>query len=261
MRWIGIDWSGRLAGEANHIWAAVADGEGVNDLRAGRTRKQLIAWLINEKERDPDVVVGIDFAFGLPAWFCDQHGLAGAPELWAHATEEVVARWLIECPPPFWGKPGRQRPLDTDGFRATDRLLNAKSVFQIGGAGAVGTGSLRGWESLVALRQAGYSIWPFDEPRLPLVIEVYPRACTGPVRKSDWRARRSWVDNVAPNLARDLRDPIIASEDALDAFATALAMSRDQLTDPGPPSHPLAAREGWIWLPPEPLTAPPLIPV
>ncbi len=257
MRWIAIDWSGRLSGAANHIWTAVADAERVHELRAGRTREQLTAWLIAEKERDPGFVVGIDFAFGLPAWFCDEHGLAGAPDLWAFATKAVVTDWLTDCPPPFWGKPGRPRPKDLDGLRETDRLVRrAKSVFQIGGAGAVGTGSLRGWETLVALRQAGFSIWPFEEShRLPLVVEVYPRACTGPVRKSDWRERRRWVDRVSPGLRSDLRDPIIASEDALDAFATALAMSRAKVSDPGAPSHPLAAREGWIWLPPD--SAPP----
>lgn len=259
MRWIGVDWSGRLSGEANHIWTAVADTDGVLDLRAGRTRTQLTAWLIEEAERDPEFVVGIDFAFGLPASSCDKNGWPAAPDLWAFATNDVVSGWLTECPPPFWGKPGRPRPIDHDGLRETDRRVKgAKSVFQIGGAGAVGTGSLRGWETLVALRHAGFSIWPFEtEHRLPLVIEVYPRACSGPVRKSDWRARRRWVDEVAPGLTNEHRDPVIASEDALDAFATALAMSRARLTDPGPPSHELAVREGWIWLPPEPLVSAP----
>lgn len=255
MRWIGIDWSGRLAGEAAHIWTAVADADGVHDLRAGRTRRELTAWLLAEADRGPDLVVGIDFAFGLPSWFCDKRGLAGAPDLWAFATKAVVTDWLTACPSPFWGKPGRQQPPDIEGLRETDRLVKgAKSVFQVGGAGAVGTGSLRGWETLLALRAGGFSIWPFEtDHHLPLVVEVYPRACTGAVRKSDWQARRRWVDEVAPGLASDLRDPIIASEDALDAFAAALALARAQLTRPGPPPHELASREGWIWLPSSPL--------
>jgi len=145
------------------MWTAVADADGVHDLRAGRTRRQLAAWLIAEKERDPEFVVGIDFAFGLPAWFCDEHGLAGAPELWAFATKAVVMDWLTKCPPPFWGKPGRQQSPGIEALRETDRRVKgAKSVFQIGGAGAVGTGSLRGWETLAALGQAGFSIWPFE---------------------------------------------------------------------------------------------------
>ena len=40
--------------------------------------------------------------------------------------------------------------------------------FQIGGAGAVGTGSIRGMPHLLTLARNGFGIWPFSEgwPRL-----------------------------------------------------------------------------------------------
>ena len=44
--------------------------------------------------------------------------------------------------------------------------------------------ALSGERRSVALRElqdAGFSVWPFDPPRLPLVVEIYPRWLTGPV--------------------------------------------------------------------------------
>jgi hypothetical protein len=58
-------------------------------------------------------------------------------------------------------------------------------VFQIGGAGAVGTGSIRGMLYLRNLREGGFSVWPFDPPNPHTAMEIRPRALTGPVTKSD----------------------------------------------------------------------------
>lgn len=82
-----------------------------------------------------------------------------------------------------------------DDLRRTDREAPAiggirpKSVFQIGGAGAVGTGSLRGMPILKRLRDAGFAVWPFDAPRWPCVVEIYPRLLTGAVNKGSAGAR------------------------------------------------------------------------
>ena len=56
-------------------------------------------------------------------------------------------------------------------------------MFQIGGAGAVGTGSIRGMPHLLTLADSGFTIWPFVSGGLPTVVEIYPRALTGPVNK------------------------------------------------------------------------------
>jgi hypothetical protein len=134
-------------------------------------------------------------------------------------------------------------------------------VFQIGGSGAVGTGSVRGMPQLLALRAAGFAVWPFDSPRLPrvpLAIEIYPRAMYGrevvKSRGTDRRRvlRQRFADQPAKLLAR-----AGASEDAFDAAVSALVMSRCEAAlralsfDPEwAPEGPAWALEGRAWTPP-----------
>jgi len=87
--------------------------------------------------------------------------------------------WLAECAPPFWGRPGRPRPVLAEHLRRAEKAISVagispKSVFQVGGAGAVGTGSVRGMPYLPQLRQAGFSIWPFDPASPWTVLESTP---------------------------------------------------------------------------------------
>ena len=142
--------------------------------------------------------------------------------------------------PPFWStskaasglRPGQEH-------RRTERELRApgiqpKSVFQLVGGGQVGRGSLYGMQQLHRLADAGFSVWPFDEPRLPLAIEIYPRLVYGPLRRNDRAARsrflaRAGLDDPAGSAS--------ATEDAFDATVSAhwigrfhraiLAMRRD----------------------------------
>jgi hypothetical protein len=129
-----------------------------------------------------------------------------------------------------------------------------KPTFQIGGAGAVGTGSVRGWPHLARLHQAGYAVWPFDAPAAPpLVVEVWPRACTGAVVKSDPIARRAYVQQHLGHVRGMPRDLMCASEDAFDAACTALVMAEHttSFTCLAAPleGDGLARREGWVWSP------------
>jgi hypothetical protein len=59
---------------------------------------------------------------------------------------------LAACEPPFWGRPGKPNPHSKEQLcwrtDLKDGLGGEKSVFQIGGAGAVGTGSIRGMPHL-----------------------------------------------------------------------------------------------------------------
>jgi hypothetical protein len=136
---------------------------------ADLTRAAVIDELL---EFTSPVVVGFDFAFGLPSWVGEWHGYSRGPDLWP-LVEANADAWLKECPPPFFGAKGTTRPL-LELFRACDRKLRAKSVFQIAGAGHVGTGSLRGMPLLGVLREAGYAIWPFDAPADRMIVEIYP---------------------------------------------------------------------------------------
>jgi hypothetical protein len=229
-RVIAIDWSGAATGAESRIWLAEArDGEIIR-LECGRSRDSVAEHIIAESKRTPELVVGLDFAFGLPKWFLTERGLADGPALWELVSREGE-QWLASCEPPFWGRPGRGRPQLSDDLRRTDREAPAiggirpKSVFQIGGAGAVGTGSLRGMPVLKRLRDAGFAVWPFDPPRWPLVIEIYPRVLTGAVNKGNAEARSEYLRRVYPSLDRDIAARAASSEDAFDAAVSALVMA------------------------------------
>lgn len=257
MRVVAVDWSGRARAESRSIWLAEARDDALVRLECGRTRADIGRHLVELAESDRDLIVGLDFSFSFPAWFLDRRGLASVDHLW-HAAAVDGERWLSECRPPFWGRPGRRRPELPAHFRATEASLPAyggvrpKSTFQVGGAGSVGTGSIRGFPVLAQLRRAGFAVWPFDATRLPLVVEVWPRACTGAVVKSQRAARAALLDRRFADVPRQLRDLAVRSEDAFDATVTALVMARhvDHLATLARPEHPAARLEGWAWVPP-----------
>lgn len=236
-----LDWSGAGPGHERRLWTAEVEQGRLVRLRNGRTRDEVTAdllMLVRETRRRAErVLVGLDFAFGAPAWFLERAGWRSATEWWRAMTPATVARVLAAPSAPFWGRPPtRQRPamLDADGptppWRATERSLRGIarpfSVFQLVGAGAVGVGSLRGLATLVALQDAGAVVWPFDEdPGGPgvVVAEVWPRLAMRHLTKSDPAARRaalarigSVVSCAPPDQAR-----AVESDDAFDALAAA----------------------------------------
>jgi len=252
VRVVGVDWSGRATGEHHHLWTAELAAGGRTGPLAGRSREDAACYLLDLADRDPDLIVGLDFSFSLPAWFLSDQGIAGVDDLWSDRAR--LERWLEVCDPPFWGKPGRRCPPDAAdrGWRAAERAaaaigLRLKSTFQIGGAGTVGTGSLRGMPMLARLRAAGFSIWPFDPPRPPLILEVWPRHhYGGPLVKSSSTARAAAAQTRLP---AQWRATAAAGDDAFDAAVTAtdLATRVDEILTTPPMTHPLAPIEGWIW--------------
>ena len=307
-RVVAIDWSGRVdaAGQRRHIvagvWtqAAVARGragavarargaEAMVSLENGRTRDEVLEWLIGLARETPRMVVGFDFCFGFPEWFVrGEHGCQTGPEFWEVVTREHGERWLARghADQRFWGKPWK-RPAEFSGegihrmLRATDidckliahipeeeraarvKGITPKSVFQIGGSGSVGTASLRGMPVLLRLRQAGFRVWPFDRPALagaaprPLVVEMYSRLNTGPVHKSNAAARRAYLDRkrmeetVYAKLPRSVMAKALASEDAFDALVSTMVMAerRTQFAELPQPRDPKYTVEGWTWAP------------
>jgi hypothetical protein len=247
-RFLAIDWSGRepAAGQRRHIYIA-SWCNGVVTLENGYTRNEVCDLLLASAEQTPHLVVGLDFAFSFPAWWLRELGCKNASELWQRAAQEGE-RWLSECQEPFWGRPGRSRPRHRGGMRKTDQQLNSKSPFQIGGAGAVGTGSIRGMPMLTRLSEAGFCIWPFQPAKLPLVLEIYPRFFTGPVNKSSQRAREDHLCHRRfAKLPRKILLDAASSEDAFDALCSVLGMVDEaehlnQLTGGCP-------LEGTIWQP------------
>jgi predicted nuclease with RNAse H fold len=120
-------------------------------------------------------------------------------------------------------------------------------VFQLVGAGQVGPGSLFGLQALHLLAEGGFSIWPFDDAKLPAVVEIYPRLLTGAVVKSDREARARHIRDRA--LGSAFAETVTGSEDAFDAAMSALAMaaSVDELL--ALRTVPELALEGSIWAP------------
>jgi hypothetical protein len=257
LRILAIDWSGRRAGERRAIWLAEARDGTIERLECGRSRDEVAEHLIALADADPALAVGFDFSFSLPAWFLTERGLPSADALWDDATR-AGETWLSACAAPFWGRAGATRPELPAHFRQTEARLPAiggtrvKSTFQVGGAGSVGTGSIRGFPILARLRAAGFRVWPFhDEPRIPVAVEIYPRVFTGSVVKSRVDARRAFLDAHAPELDEQFRAHAIGSEDAFDALFAARAMSRaaDELAALPTIDDAITRLEGAVWAP------------
>lgn len=264
---MAIDWSGRRGPDQRRfLWLAEAvDGELVR-LEGGRTRAELIELLITEADRDPNLIVGVDFAFSLPAWYLQQRQLTPR-QLWALLADEALTpamrqlgltRWMNRPELPFWitGE-AHARLAPGQSLRRTEQEVRVpgvqpKSVFQLVGAGQVGRSSLYGMGALHRLVSAGFRIWPFEASGLPLVVEIFPRVLTGPVRKNSPTERERYLGTVP--MRPDLRPVAAGSEDAFDAAVSALVMAarvEELRTLPGAPGYEL---EGRIWQPRDPLS-------
>jgi hypothetical protein len=140
-------------------------------------------------------------------------------------------------------------------YRSCEHQLRAmhrqpKSIFQIGGAGAVGTGSLRGMPWLAWLRRRGVAIWPFDAAGFVTAFEVYP-SLYAKVSTYDAAGRATHLDALPSRvLGPRERELATASDDAFDAVVSALAMweRRDELRALGAATDATPALEGAIWL-------------
>lgn len=257
---VAVDWSGRLSGAQETIWIAQVDSGGrLVSLENGRDREQTVDHLVELAGQAQRFVVGLDFAFGFPAWWSRDRGWGCGRDVWhAMATDDEGESVLERCEPPFWGRPQRPNPNSLQqGLRKTDKAVGAgpqpKSVFQVGGAGAVGTGSVRGMTQLDALVAAGFAVWPFDEDdgTRPVAIEIYPRRLTGAVKKSAWRARHAYLLANHGDQPEAMLERAAGSEDAFDAAVSAIVMSRhrDQLAKLPVVDDETVRLEGQIWVP------------
>jgi hypothetical protein len=300
-RVIAVDWSGdKGPGQRKKLWAGVwtagpAGKPAKVTLEGGRSREELIAWLIELGRQTPRMVVGIDCCFSYPAWFLEEHGCetvfefweqvaAGKGEAWLHRDCEDGRFWGVQGPRRLGKRPaefcgeGLQRMMrltDYDNKIAT-RLeggdperaakmfgITAKSPFQIGGSGSVGTGSLRAMPWLMKLREEGFRVWPFeassigDEQPNPLLVEMYTRLLTGPVKKSNADARKAYLllkrasDPAYKGLSRLVLAKALASEDAFDALVCCLEMVRWRSEFAGlkATKHEILKLEGDTWRP------------
>ncbi|MDH3724800.1 MAG: hypothetical protein OER93_03515, partial [Thermoleophilia bacterium] len=97
--------------------------------------------LIEAAYHDPELVVGLDFAFSLPERFMRDQGLESAEHLW-RAPRRLIEGWLREVPPPFYGKGGRKLDPDwaDDLLRRTDRGRGSAWPFLLAGPKQEGPG-------------------------------------------------------------------------------------------------------------------------
>jgi hypothetical protein len=259
MRVIAVDWSGDARLAHQRIWLAEAETPGrLERLESGLDRTMLSRHLCRLVGERVPLVIGLDFGFAFPSWYLAELGTDTGPALWARVARDGET-WLAACASPFWGRRGCPRPPPGGpalrrAERAVPRVhgVAPKSVFQVGGAGAVGTGSIRGMPLLLALHVAGARIWPFTAgPAQSTVCEIYPRLLTGPVVKSSTAARASFLAAKYSGLALAHRDLAIRSADAFDAAVSALVMvehAADLARLPAEQDPELRA-EGRIWHP------------
>ena len=267
VRYMAVDWSGDAQRwrQRKVIRLAVVEAGRLVRLEGGRTRDETIDLLVREIESGGPAFIGFDFAFSFPQWYLRWRRLGCVGNLWSLASKEQES-WLNGKKWPFWGRPGpyKHRPGnlgENRRFRQTEegrKNGNPKSVFQVYGGGAVGTGTIRGLPALARLQNAGAAIWPFDDPRPggATVIEIYPRLFYGHAVKTSnsvdgRKSRRAYLEREYAHVERRWRDDMIESGDAFDAGVSALAMSANgrNLRNLRRATDRRTLREGEIWSP------------
>ncbi len=254
VRSIAIDWSGAKKPRRKLVLAEAQSGI-LHRLEFFDSRDLVIQAVADYGKLSENVVVGIDFAFSFPRWFIDHLGMTDTVTLW-NVVRDQGERWLGDSSWPFWGRPHKRRPALEEHLRLTEKHVSTslgfapKSTFQIGGAGAVGTGSIRGMPFLSRCREAGFSVWPIEDATGRDVIEIYPRALTGPVVKKLPNARRDYMERSPWRLSPDDLRAVTDSEDAFDAAISALVMD-EHASELGalPSGDATETLEGRIWVP------------
>ena len=265
-----VDWSASATPKsgADSIWICVLDAPSGNTaVQNLPTRAAAFEHLLGAVHTPGRVLLGADFAFGYPAGFAERLGLIGEPWLavWNHLHDALTDddrnrnnRWEVASDlnhrlglPHFWGAPPRAtgthltatRPPWTDEhlprFRAAERHLmdlgqRPFSVWQLLGAGSVGSQTLTGIPALQRLRlhpslRERVRVWPFETGlHLPtgdeiVMAEVWPSAIP--------------FDHI-DHPVKDARQVI--------ALARWFAAHADHQMTPPATALPSALEEGWV---------------
>ncbi|MHA3914788.1 precorrin-8X methylmutase [Halovulum sp. GXIMD14793] len=221
-RVIMVDWSARskpsgVSPQTDAIWWAEATATSVAPPTYCRTRAAAMAQLAGRIAKALDsgerLLIGFDFPFGYPAGVAKTIcGAADARALWrwldARITDDIdnsnnrydVAAEINRLYPglgPFWGRPKNwnfpdiptkakaRTSLDVpERRRAETKQSNAKTVWQLSGAGAIGSQVLMGLPALQTLiddprLKDRIAVWPFDTGLAPprasaTLAEIYP---------------------------------------------------------------------------------------
>ena len=276
--YIAIDWSGADGRYAGISMALCTPGRGAPRLIAPEaalwTRTAVADWLDRELKSGRPLLIGCDFAFGLPF---ERHGyLAGAaPELggifdlWelieeasAGAADFGCARvfadprfaplyWQSGRQPAAWTL--RQRRAEVACARATG--THPECVFKLIGPKQVGKASLTGIRVLRHVRsenRARVAVWPFEPVgSKSVLVEIYPtlfrkQAAGGLVKLRTAEALNAALRKLG---ARGVPAATLSDHDT-DALISAAGL-RHLIEHAGVtlslPADPHIRREGWIF--------------
>jgi hypothetical protein len=106
-------------------------------LENGRSREELIEWLVELAQETPRMVVGFDFSFSFPVWFLRELGIGSALEFWRVVADGQGEAWLHkDCEDArFWGKAGSRRtgkkPAEFCGEHAHRMLRRAETALKV----------------------------------------------------------------------------------------------------------------------------------
>ena len=204
-----VDWSANSKPKSgpDSVWYCLLESARDDPIVVNPPTRQLAfqevrALLVDLVDRGRRTLVGFDFPYGFPQGTGARVGLSDGP-VWRSMWDElstlveddpdngnnrfVAARHLnggiTAGPAPFWGCPKSHAgpflratkpkpwPRGIAEFRRADRVVRGpKSVWQLYGAGSVGSQALVGIPRLAALR---------DDPALEAVSEVWPFESAG----------------------------------------------------------------------------------
>ncbi|WP_390912888.1 gephyrin-like molybdotransferase Glp [Pseudosulfitobacter sp. SM2401] len=235
-----LDWSGGndrgASPKADAIWGCVARAGTACEPVYLRNRQLAEAWIKDllqaEMAAGRRVLAGFDFPFGYPDGFCETvTGRSDPLALWdwleariedgpkANNRFDIAAglNRLFDGIGPFWGnglkrdiadlpRKGLARHGDHPAEKrmAEDQAKGAFTLWQLSGAGSVGSQSLMGLPVLSRLRRefaGAVSVWPFQPLDTPIAfVEIWPSLSVGAA--PDGWIKDAWqVSEVARHLS------------------------------------------------------------
>ena len=251
-----VDWnSGNDTGatpKKDAIWAAAVVAGEAQKPRYLRNRVVALEWIEGlieaELQASRRLLLGFDFPFGYPIGFAEHVvGRASTPAVWdffaEHLHDEPESNNRFDLAGelnsrfagigPFWFNslkrdidhlPRKGRARRDHGMperRAVEiEQGGAFTVWQMGGAGAVGGQVMTGMAALSSLRRrfkGKLSVWPFEDESEIHVVEIWPTLIDPVVKASNDSIRdRAQVSLLARALSR-LPEPRLAEMLTVDA--------------------------------------------
>ena len=224
-----VDWSGGNQGparpKADAIWACVARGAEVMPPVYLRHRHAAEAWLADtiaaDRAAGRRVLAGFDCPVGYPAgpfalwdWFEARVEDSPTANNRFALAGEINRRFGGQGP--FWGNASRTDVVGLPRTKATydnpfperraaeDRAKGAFPLWQLAGAGAVGSQAIMGLPVLNRLRRRfapEVAVWPFEPLDVPVaLVEVWPSLMVGPAPEG-WIKDQWQVHEVARIMA------------------------------------------------------------